>query len=146
LATDLQTRDEATAGTSITAPVLVVEDWPQMRQIMAFALQDAGLPVESAVDGYDAVERARTRRPSLVVLDLGLPGMDGFQVADILREAYGNELPILVVTGDRLASERARQVGAYNYLKKPFDLEDLVARVHDGLERAGGSQQPFVPR
>jgi DNA-binding response OmpR family regulator len=113
--------------------VLVVEDEPQMRQVLAWALEDEGLPVQTASDGSEALEVAQAQRPALVVLDMGLPIVDGYGVASGLRTTYGQEVPILVVTADGRAAEKARRVGAYSYLSKPFDLSDFVDAVRRGL-------------
>jgi DNA-binding response OmpR family regulator len=114
-------------------PVLLVEDDAVLRETLRWALEDEGFQVVEAVDGLDAVDQATARRPGLVVLDMGLPGLDGYGVAAALRARYGGELPILVVTADGHASDKASRVGAYAYLHKPFDIDHLVARVHQGL-------------
>jgi len=114
-------------------PVLLVEDDATLRETLRWALEDEGLPVVEAIDGLDALEWAAGDRPSLVILDMGLPGLDGIGVAHALRTRYGLGLPILVVTADGRANEKARQVGAYAYLHKPFDIDRFVERVRQGL-------------
>lgn len=106
-----------------------------LRETITWALEDDGLQVETAIDGVDALQRAALRPPSLVVLDMGLPGLDGFSVAAELRNRYGVELPILVVTADGQARQKADRVGAYGYLHKPFDVGRLVHEVRSGLTR-----------
>jgi CheY-like chemotaxis protein len=118
------------------APILVVEDDPRMRQFIQWALEDEGLPVEVAADGRQAVELGTRTRPALVVLDIGLPVLDGYGVAAALRRAYGADLAILTVTADGRAAEKARRVGAFAHLAKPFDVDDLLAAVFRGLARA----------
>jgi DNA-binding response OmpR family regulator len=95
--------------------------------------------VDSAVDGKDAVHRAAVREPSLVVLDMTLPGLDGFGVAAELRRRFGGRLPILVVTADGQPRQKAERVGAYAFLHKPFDVGGLVQQVRAGLGTRPGS-------
>ena len=120
--------------------VLVVEDEPAIRELVRWLLEDLGLPVETAADGADALEQGTRRRPALVVLDLNLPGLDGVSVARGLRATWGETLPILVVSAMERIAEHAQQVGAFAYLRKPFDVEALPAAVRHGL---GG--RPNVP-
>lgn len=115
--------------------VLVVDDDPRVRQTIRWALEDEGLAVETAADGRRALERASARRPALVVLDLTLPILDGYDVANGLRSFYGSGVPILAITADGDAEQKARRAGAYGYLSKPFELDDLMAAVRRGLAR-----------
>lgn len=117
---------------SSTAPVLVLDDDPSIRQTIGWALQDEGLPVQLARDAYEGLDQVRAQRPALVVLDIGLPGMDGRVFADHLHEMH-NAVPILVITADGRAEEKARRVGAFDYMEKPFDVEELIAAVRQGL-------------
>jgi two-component system response regulator MprA len=116
--------------------VLVVEDDAILRETITWALEDEGLEVETAVDGIDAVQRAAVRAPRLVVLDMGLPGLDGFSVARELRMRYGEQLAILVVTADGQPRQKADRVGAYAFLHKPFEVAALLREVHAGLTNA----------
>lgn len=116
--------------------LLVVEDDPRMRQTIRWALEDEGLVVDSAADGRQAIDCAMRRRPALVVLDVGVPIFNGYEVAAALRREYGEGLPILTVTADGRAAEKARQVGAFAHLSKPFEVADLVAAVRRGLHGA----------
>jgi DNA-binding response OmpR family regulator len=125
--------DARGAGADPAASVLVVDDDPKMREVAVWALEDEGFAVDAAADRRQAAEQVRRRRPSLVVLDMGLPPDSGDAVAADLRAACGAALPILVITADGRASEKARRVGAFAYLHKPFDLEQLVRLVRDGL-------------
>ena len=112
--------------------VLVVDDDPDMRHAIHEVLQDQGFLVETASDGRQALERARDAAPSLVILDITLPIIDGYAVADELRERFSG-LPILAITADGRAPQKARRVGAYAYLRKPFELDDLLTMVARGL-------------
>jgi two-component system OmpR family response regulator len=122
-------------GADSTAPVLVVDDDPHLRQLMQWALEDEGLPVETASDGREAVALAARREPALVVLDMGLPRLNGEGVVAELRAAYGERVPVVVVTADGHAAEKARRVGARAYLHKPFELDDFVRAVQQTLRR-----------
>ena len=121
---------EAAAG---GPPILVVEDDPLLRDTLTWVLEDDGLRVMVAVDGPAALELADASAPSLVVLDMSLPGMDGFSVAAALRARFGNDFPILVITADGQARDKAARVGAYAFLHKPFDVDVLIRRVREGL-------------
>lgn len=114
-------------------PVLVVEDDSQLRQSVQWTLEDEGLTVEVAADGQQALEHAARVVPALVILDHGLPDHSGDVVAAALRQQCGATLPILLVTGDGQARDKAARTGAFAYLHKPFDLERLVALVHGRL-------------
>ncbi|MBM2810842.1 MAG: sle [Chloroflexi bacterium] len=115
--------------------ILVVDDDPNIRQAIQWALEDDGLKVETAADGRQAVERVAAHRPSLMVLDMALPLLDGRQVVQELRANYGDAPPIVVITADGRAGEKAKQVGALAYLRKPFEVESLVAAVRSGLSQ-----------
>ena len=109
--------------------VLVVEDDPQIRQLLSWALLEEGIAFEIAADGHEAIERLRARQPALLLLDMGLPLTDGVGVADQARASYGSALPIVVMTADGHAAEKAGRVGAAAYFHKPFDVEALLAVV-----------------
>jgi DNA-binding response OmpR family regulator len=119
-------------------PILVVDDDSGTRLAIQWMLEEDGFVVDTAMDGTQALERAATRPPALVVLDLRLPGVDGTMVAARLRTEHGAALPILLITADDRAEQRARQVGAYAYLSKPFNLDDLVDAVRNGLNGTMG--------
>jgi CheY-like chemotaxis protein len=118
----------------IGAPILVVEDDPYLRQIIRDVLEDEGLVVETAADGRQALQRAAAQRPALVVLDMRLPVLDGAGVVAGLRASFGVPPPVLVITADGRAAEKARQVGAFAFLSKPLELDELVASVQRALE------------
>jgi DNA-binding response OmpR family regulator len=116
------------------ALILVVEDDPQIRQTIQWALQDEGYHVETAADGEQALQQAARRRPGLLVLDMGLPGLDGAGIADGLRAVYTEPPPILLITADGRAQAKAQRVGAFAHLSKPFELDELVGLVQQGLD------------
>jgi response regulator NasT len=119
-----------------TGPVLVVDDDAVVRRLICRALEEEGLRVVSAANGQLAVERARHHRPALVVLDVTLPLLSGDAVAAELRALLGDGLPILVVTADVHPAEKARALGAYAGMSKPFDVDALVGAVRRALEGA----------
>jgi DNA-binding response OmpR family regulator len=123
-----------TTGRGVSAPILVVEDDPHLRQIIRDVLEDEGLVNETAADGRQVLQRAAAQRPALVVLDMTLPVLDGVGVVVGLRAAFGVPPPVLLITADGRAAEKARQVGAFAFLSKPLDLDDLVATVQRALE------------
>ncbi len=122
-----------TGGGATEAPILVVEDDPQLRRMIRWALEDEGYVVETAADGRQAVEHTARARPALVVLDMTLPVLDGMGVARELRAIYREPPPVLLMTADGRAAEKARSVGAYAYLTKPFDVDELLTLVRQGL-------------
>lgn len=115
-------------------PVLVVEDEPSIRELLCDAFEQEGLEVVSASDGEQAVRIATARRPAVVILDMGLPLVDGGDVADAIRDAHGASVPFVVVTASRRIEDAAARIGAARYFTKPFDVPDLVRAVRAALE------------
>ncbi|HCI80929.1 MAG TPA: response regulator [Ktedonobacter sp.] len=113
--------------------VLIVEDDTDLRQTIQWTLEDEGLIVETAADGQEALNRAARRKPTLVVLDMGLPIIDGNGVAAGLQASYGNSVSILTMTADGRAAEKAKRIGAIGYISKPFDLDALITAVKQAL-------------
>ncbi|MBI5231254.1 MAG: response regulator transcription factor [Coriobacteriales bacterium] len=118
------------------ARVLVVEDDPIIRQTVEYALKRAGFDTASAADGDRALHSAREFSPDLVLLDLMLPGMDGYQVAEQLRTT-DKEVAIIMVTALDQDRDKVRglDAGADDYITKPFSMEELLARVRANLRR-----------
>ena len=126
--------------------VLVVEDEPRIAQIVRDYLQHAGFGVVTTADGQEALSLASQQRPDLVVLDLGLPRLDGLEVARRLRRE--NDIPIIMLTARVEESDRliGLEVGADDYVTKPFSPRELVARVRAVLRRVepgGGPAEPL---
>jgi len=117
--------------------VLVVEDEREIARIASDYLQHAGFAVVSAGDGAAALAIAAARHPDLVILDLGLPGIDGIDVARELRRS--SDVPIIMLTARVEESDRllGLDLGADDYITKPFSPRELVARVRAVLRRAG---------
>jgi two-component system OmpR family response regulator len=119
------------------ALVLVVEDDPSIRELICESLTDDGFTCAMAGDGQEAVSWAERCRPDAVVLDIGLPVIDGYGVADALRRGHG-PVPIIVVTAAGRAADAARRVGAVGYLAKPFDLRRLTDMVRQAVTAPSG--------
>ena len=117
--------------------LLVVEDDPALAQALALALSRRGFNVAQATDGRTALQRAITESFEIIVLDLTLPEMDGFEVLSEIR-AKGFTTPIIVLTARGTVGDRVHglRLGADDYLSKPFDLDELEARLHALLRRS----------
>ncbi|HUI40524.1 MAG TPA: response regulator [Terriglobia bacterium] len=118
--------------------ILVVEDDPQVRDLMCQMLATAGLPAEAAGDGAEALERLRGEHFDLVLLDIGLPGLDGLAVLERLHELDGPPRAIMV-TGDDAPGTvlRAARAQACRYVTKPIDMHVLLELVREVLEQGG---------
>ena len=114
--------------------ILVVEDDETLRDVIQWALEDAGMGVDVAVDGREALDWIAHQRPSLMVLDVGLPIVSGEGVASGTRSVHG-DVPILLITADGHAAEKARRVGAFTYLSKPFDLDQLIRVIERRMQK-----------
>ena len=123
------------------ATILVVDDEPRIVRLVRDYLEHSGFGVLTAADGPAALRTARTRHPDLVILDLGLPGLDGLDVARALRRE--GEVPIIMLTARAEESDKlvGLELGADDYLSKPFSPKELVARVRAVLRRAEGFRQ-----
>jgi len=118
-------------------PVLVVDDDPIVRAMIRQALEDEGIPVVTASDGRQALEEADRVRPRLVILDVSLPVVGGEAVANRLRQMMSDEpVQIMAITADGRPAEKARALGAFAYLAKPFDVDELLDIVQRELESA----------
>ena len=117
------------------ATILIVDDEPKISRLVRDYLESAGFGVIAAGDGKEALMRARTERPDLVILDLGLPGLDGLDVARSLRR--DGDLPIIMLTArdDETDKLIGLELGADDYVTKPFSPRELVARVRAVLRR-----------
>jgi len=122
--------------------ILVVDDEPKIVTLARDYLEHAGFAVVTAGDGPTALATARQRRPDLVVLDLGLPGLDGLDVARELRR--DSTIPIVMLTArdDEFDKLLGLELGADDYVTKPFSPRELVARVRAVLRRADGPPEP----
>ncbi|HET6680911.1 MAG TPA: response regulator [Gemmatimonadaceae bacterium] len=128
-----------TAGT-VSERVLVVDDEPDIVALITFHLVKAGYRVSTASTGPDAIAQARHERPALIVLDLMLPGLSGYEVLEQLRaDDSTREVAVLMLTARKEEEDRIRglSLGADDYLTKPFSTQELVLRVGAILRRMG---------
>ncbi len=109
--------------------VLVVEDDPDLLALMEMILVDAGHRVFTAPEGAAALARVAEEMPGVILLDMRMPGMNGWEFAREFRARHGRGCPIVVVTAAENARQRAEEIGADGWLAKPFDLHDVIAEV-----------------
>ncbi|MEU3737120.1 response regulator transcription factor [Streptomyces sp. NPDC032198] len=137
-------QDRPPAGPTTTGPlrVLVVDDDPTVAEVVAGYLERGGYTVDRAEDGPGALERAAAFRPDLVVLDLMLPGMDGLEVCRRLRATGPVPVIMLTARGDEDDRILGLEVGADDYVTKPFSPRELVLRVESVLRRSNAARAP----
>jgi DNA-binding response OmpR family regulator len=115
--------------------ILVVEDEPALRDTLTYNLKKDGFTVEAVGDGRVALESARKLKPDLIILDIMLPELDGFEVARILRKEMSTPILMLTARDDEIDRVVGLEVGADDYLTKPFSMRELMARVKAQLRR-----------
>ena len=138
--------DSSTTLLSMTAVtpearLLVVEDEPNIRELLATSLRFAGFEVATAANGSEAIRQATELAPDLVVLDVMLPDVDGFTVTRKIRDS-GRHVPIVFVTARDSLDDKIKglTVGGDDYVTKPFSLDEVVARIRAVLRRTRGEQ------
>ncbi len=122
-------------GSTMNETILIVEDEPSLQETLAYTLKKEGYVVEAVRDGRAALEAARKMKPDLIVLDIMLPEMDGFEVARILRKEMTAAILMLTARDDEIDRVVGLEVGADDYLTKPFSMRELIARVKAQLRR-----------
>jgi DNA-binding response OmpR family regulator len=115
--------------------ILIVEDEVSLQETLAYNLKRQGYEVETASDGPSGLEIARLTRPNLIVLDIMLPGIDGFEVCRILRQEMNTPVLMLTARDDEIDRVVGLEVGADDYMTKPFSMRELLARVKAMLRR-----------
>lgn len=140
-----QTPGVARPGAMPSVRLLIVEDDTSLATGLMRALSNEGYDVTAAVNGEEALERVRSEPYDLLVLDIGLPGIDGFEVLRRLR-AGGYALPVLILTARDAVDDRVRglDLGADDYMPKPFALPELAARVRALGRRGRGQVGPRI--
>ena len=121
------------------AQILVVDDEPDILSVLVYHLSREGYRVTTAVNGQGALTTAEAEQPDLIILDLMLPGMDGYEVLQRLRGAEGTRsMPVILLTARREEDERVKgfEVGADDYITKPFSARELTLRVEALLRRS----------
>ena len=111
--------------------VLVIDDQPEIRNLMVEILKKRGYQVSTASDGHDALTQFALARPDLVITDLTMPGLNGYQICRLIRGI--SSVPVLVMSAQMGAEDMAYRMGADAFIPKPFDLEDLWAEIEELL-------------
>jgi two-component system KDP operon response regulator KdpE len=137
---------ETSSPKPASGKILVVDDEPQIRKFLRISLTAHGYEVLEAPRGEEGISRCATEQPDLVILDLGLPDLDGQEVIGRIRE--WSDVPILVLSVRAGEDEKVRALnqGAYDYVTKPFGIAELLARVQVGLRRASPDGPPPIVR
>lgn len=116
--------------------ILLIDDEPEILKLLAKRLEDAGFEVITAPDGIEGLDKARATNPDLILLDILMPRIDGFDVCRLLKfdERYKN-IPILLLTAKTQDADKetGRKVGANGYITKPFESSDLIAKIRELL-------------
>jgi len=110
--------------------VLVVDDHPEIRDLMVKILEERGCQVSTASDGHNTLTQFALDRPDLVITDLSMPGMNGYQLCRLIRGI--SSVPVLIMSAQKGVEEKAYEMGADVFVSKPFDMEALWAEI-DGL-------------
>jgi len=110
--------------------VLVVEDYAPTREALAESLEDAGFRVEQAMSGREAILIAQKVKPSVILMDLSLPGVDGSEATQMLKaDERTREIPVIAVSGHRRKQQEALAAGCADFIEKPLVSEDVEARI-----------------
>jgi DNA-binding response OmpR family regulator len=126
-----------TFGDGLTQSVLIVDDEPMARTLLRLMLVRAGFNVSEAEDGFDALEKVQASQPDIILLDVMMPGMDGFSVCEELRQRKETSgLPVIMLSAktDLDSINKGLRVGATKYLTKPISPEDLTRHVKEVLD------------
>ncbi len=137
-----------TAGSDPEARLLVVDDEPNIRELLSASLRYAGFAVETASDGQQALDMAETFRPDLLLLDVMMPGLDGFGVVRRLRQS-GRHTPVVFLTARDAPEDKVSglTLGGDDYVTKPFSLDEVIARIRAVLRRtAAAARATEAPR
>lgn len=127
-----------------SATILVVDDEPQIRRVMRATLSAHGYSIIEARDGQEALEKLRTERPNLVLLDMNMPVMDGLEACREIRRNSDVSIIMLTVRNTEMDKVRALDAGADDYVVKPFGIQELLARVRAALRRGQSTKDQSV--
>lgn len=120
--------------------ILVVEDEPHIVKLVSFILESNGYEVIQAFVGTEGIEKAKKEKPHLIVLDIMMPGMDGFEVAKVLtKDPTTNFIPILMLSSKAQFEDKMTGIdaGALDYITKPFEKEELLQKIKECLKETG---------
>ena len=122
--------------------ILVVDDDPDILQTLALCLSTEGYRVVTSTNGREAIDQLGRETPAAVLLDLMMPVMDGWQFISEIENRGMRRMPILILSADRAVQGHATKLGAEGHLAKPFDLEELLGKVHQltGGPNGGGQR------
>ncbi|KYZ76028.1 two-component system response regulator [Anaerosporomusa subterranea] len=124
--------------------ILIIEDDPQIRKLLKVSLRVYGYDIDEAVTGRDGINRAAIFIPDLIILDLGLPDIDGKEVVQQIRE--WSQMPIIILTARDQEQEKVQTLdsGADDYITKPFGVSELMARMRVSLRRASHTEKELI--
>jgi DNA-binding response OmpR family regulator len=130
--------------------VLIIEDEETLSETLAYNIERQGYEVVTSVDGNEGLKLARDLQPDLIILDLMLPGLDGIEIMRILRKESGIPILILTAQGEEIDKVVGLELGADDYMAKPFSMRELLARVKALLRRVAIDQEdkpvsPAIP-
>jgi DNA-binding response OmpR family regulator len=122
--------------------IVIIEDDVNIARLLKLYLENGSYAVEMATDGTAGLELVRSVTPDLVLLDLMLPGMNGYAICKTLRQE--SSVPIIMITarGETIDKVQGLQLGADDYITKPFDMQEVMARIHAVLRRSQGKDKP----
>jgi DNA-binding NarL/FixJ family response regulator len=126
-------------------PILIVDDDERFRAFLSELLESVGYRTEEVATGTEVLRAAETERPAAVILDVQLPGLNGYEVCRQLRDRYGDTVPVVFISGERTdALDRAGGLllGADDYMTKPVDPGELIARIRRIVERPRSNSNP----
>ncbi len=119
--------------TKSSKTILVVDDDQDLLDLLAFVLSSEGYDVRTASDGQEALDVVEDKMPSLILLDMRMPVMDGWEFASEFHNRFEDGVPIVVVTAAENAEKRAEEIGASGWISKPFDVGSLIVLVRQQL-------------
>src|SRR5579883_2894575 len=119
------------------ARVVIVDDEPSLIKFVSQNLRARGYDVADAANGLEGVELVKSYKPDLVILDINMPGMDGFEACGYIRQSSDAAIIMLTASGNEGDKIRALDIGADDYLTKPFAIGELMARVRAVMRRGG---------
>lgn len=119
--------------------ILAIDDEESMLKLLRTSLPLEGYDIVTASDGVSALELLEESKPDLVILDIMMPGLDGFQVLNLIRQRSSVPVIMLTAKDEEIYLQRALVAGADDYVRKPFNIQILIARIKAKLRRVGGS-------